>query len=98
MEGEQRAIYERLISQDARYQETKAMILTTYDKGMRAGEAKGKREALRAMVIRLASKHCGVPDESTQQKLSGIDDVARLENLVEAATTARSWDELLASK
>jgi hypothetical protein len=88
----------RLIREDTRYKEASRMILTTYDRGMAAGEAKGKREALQVMVIRLASRQCGAPEESTRAKILAIEEVARLENLVETATTAQSWDELLATK
>ena len=42
MEGEQLDVFERLVSQDARYQEAKAMIQTTYDRGVRDGERKGE--------------------------------------------------------
>ena len=74
------------------------MILTTYDRGMAAGEAKGERKALQAMVIRLATRLCGSPDESTQKRLREIEDIERLANLVEAAPTAQSWEQLLASE
>ncbi len=70
------------------------MILTTYDRGI----VEGQRKALQAMVIRLASRQCGEPDENTRKKLQEIEDVARLEALVEAAVTARSWEQLLAAK
>jgi hypothetical protein len=70
------------------------MILTTYDRGMMEGEL----QALQAVVIRLATRQCGAPDESTRKKILEIEDVARLENLVEAATTAQSWEQLLAAK
>jgi hypothetical protein len=70
------------------------MILTTYDRGIAAGE----RKALQAMVIRLASRQCGAPDENTRATIREIEDIARLETLVEAATTAQSWEQLLATK
>lgn len=69
------------------------MLVTTYDGLI----AKGERKALQAMVIRLASKRCGVPDDDTRQQLQVIEDVAQLENLVESATTASSWQQLLGS-
>jgi hypothetical protein len=101
LEGEQEAEYLKLIGEDSRYQEATKMILTTYDRGVadgeRKGEQKGRREALQAMLIRLASRQCGAPDENTRKKILEIADIARLENLVEAATTAQSWDQLLAT-
>jgi hypothetical protein len=95
MEGEQLDVFEQLVSQDTRYQEAKAMIQTTYDKGMLAGEAKAKRETLQAVVIRLASRQCGAPDEATRKKIAEINDVARLEALLDAAPNAQSWQTLL---
>ena len=94
LEGEQKMEYLRLIREDSRYQETTRMILTTYD----SGRLQGHQEALRAMVIRLASRQCGSPDEATRTKINGIEDLDRLEHLVDAAITAQSWEELLASK
>jgi hypothetical protein len=49
------------------------------------------------VVIRLASRQCGAPDENTQKTIHAIEDIARLENLGEAATTAQSWEQLLAA-
>jgi hypothetical protein len=74
------------------------MILTTYDRGMADGLAIGKRKALRMVIIQLASSRCGKPHADTRKKIHEIEDVARLEDLVEAATTAQSWEQLLAAK
>jgi hypothetical protein len=94
LEGAQEAEYLRLLREDARYREATGMILTTYDQGI----AEGERKALQAMVIRLATRQCGALDESIKTKIHEIEDVTRLENLVEAATTAQSWEQLLAAK
>ena len=98
LEGEQEAEYLRLLREDARYQEATGMILTTYDRGMAAGEAKGKREALREVIVEFASQQCGAPDESVRARLGQIEDLALLQKLVRAATTAQSWEQLLAAK
>ncbi len=98
LEGAQEAEYLRLIREEPRYQEATRMILTTYDRGMAAGEAKGKRETLQAVVIRLATRQCGAPDENTRKAIQEIEDIARLERLVEAATGAQSWEQLLATR
>jgi hypothetical protein len=98
LEGAQEMEYLRLVREDPRYQEANRMILTTYDRGRADGEAKGRREALHDMVIRLASRQCGAPDESTRKQIHEIEDVVRLQDLVEAATTAQSWEQLLAAK
>lgn len=89
MQGEQRALFDELFNHDARYREARSMIMTTYEKG--------KCAALQAMVLRLGGKSCGKADENTRKRIEDIEDLARLENLVEAAPAAQSWDELLAS-
>jgi hypothetical protein len=94
LEGEQELAYQRLIREDARYQEATQMILTTYDRGI----AEGKREALREVIVQFASPQCGAPDEDAQARLRQLEDLARLRELVTAATTAQSWQQLLAAK
>jgi hypothetical protein len=96
LEGEQELAYQRLVKEDPRYREANTMILTTYDRGVAEGEAKGRREALLEVIIQLASPRCGTPDESVQTRLRQIEDLARLQTLVSAATTAPSWQHLLA--
>jgi len=92
IEGQEEAEYLRLVSSDRRYEEVQAVIQTTYDRGVAVGELK----ALRAMVLRLAARVCGEPDEATRKAILAIEDVARLERLVEAAPSASSWSDLLA--
>src|SRR5207302_9903188 len=65
LEGAQEAEYLRLIRAEPRYQEATRMILTTYDRGIMEGE----RKALQAMVIRLATRQCGAPDENIRKKI-----------------------------
>jgi hypothetical protein len=93
LEGEQALAYQRLVSEDPRYQEANKMVVRTYDQL----KMEGRREALQGVILRLASRQCGSPDENTQKKIHAIEDIARLENLVEAATTAQSWEQLLAA-
>jgi hypothetical protein len=94
LEGEQELVYQRLVSEDPRYQEANKMVLTTYDRGV----AEGERKALRGVIVQLASPKCGAPDESVQTRLRQIEDLARLQALVNAATTAQSWEQLLAGQ
>jgi hypothetical protein len=98
LEGEQEEEYLRLIRYDPRYQETERMIRTTYDRGVAEGKIEGKIEALREMVIRLARRQCGSPDEGVLMRLQGIEDISRLETLVEAATTVTSWERLFTTQ
>ena len=45
------------------------MILTTYDRGMAAREAKGERKALREVIVQLASPRCGAPGDAVLASL-----------------------------
>jgi hypothetical protein len=92
LEGDQEAEYLRLLREEPLYQEVNSMIITTYDQGIKAGQ----RKALQEMVIRLASRRYGAPNEISRTTLLAIEDIARLENLVETATTAQSWQQLMA--
>jgi hypothetical protein len=94
LEGEQREVYDRLVREDPRYQEATKMALTLRDEL----KAEGKREGLRAAVIRFASRQCGEPDEATRKKITEIQDVARLEALLDAAPSAQSWEKLLSGQ
>jgi hypothetical protein len=94
LEGEQEIEYLRLIKEDSRYQEATKMILTTYDRGMAAG----KRAALQEVIVQLASPRCGAPGETVLASLRQIEDLAQLHSLVHLATTAQSWEQLLATK
>lgn len=69
------------------------MMLTTYDRG----KAEGRREELREVILQLASPRCGTPDENVQAKLGQIEDLGRLRALVNVATTAQTWSQLLES-
>jgi hypothetical protein len=93
LEGEQQAEFLRLLREDSRYQEASQMILTTYDRGI----AEGERKALREVIVQLASPRCGAPGEPVLASLRQIEDLARLQMLVSVATTAQTWEQLLAA-
>lgn len=102
LKGEQEAEYLRLLREDPRYQEASRMIVTTYDRGIAdgkaAGKVVGKRETLQEVIVQLASPRCGAPGEPVLASLRQIEDLARLQALVVLATTAQSWQQLLAAK
>lgn len=71
------------------------MILSTYDRLLLEGEAKGERKALRDTILSFASSRCGEADESVKERLAKIEDLSRLRGLVKASPDAQSWAELL---
>lgn len=98
LEGAQEMEFLKLIREDPRYQEAKTMVLTTYDRGKVDGKVEAQRETLYEVIVQLASPQCGTADESIQARLRQIEDVTLLRALVSAATTAHSWEQLLAVK
>jgi hypothetical protein len=73
------------------------MILSTYDRLKAEGKKEGKCEALQEVIVQLASPRCGAPGETVLASLRQIEDLARLQALVSVATTAQSWEQLLAA-
>lgn len=74
---------------------------TTYqailNEGMREGLAEGAVSEARKLLLRLGSKQLGRPSARTQAALDKINDLNRLETLIERIGTAESWHRLLAS-
>ena len=50
----------------------------------------------RKMILRLGQKTLGVPPESVIASLAAINNLERLENLLESMGQARTWQQLLA--
>ena len=74
------------------------MILTTYDRdqsgwqsGRRARNVASNGDSAGNSTVRRARRE-------HPHEIQGIEDLARLENLVDAAFTAQSWEQLLTAK
>jgi len=59
--------------------------------------AKGRAAEGRDIVLRLGKKKFGEPRPGVQAKIDAIDDLSRLNTLLERILDVSSWDELLAS-
>ncbi|MBY0232510.1 MAG: DUF4351 domain-containing protein [Gemmataceae bacterium] len=70
-----------------------AILDIGYDKGRE--EAETKRTKL--LIVRLARKRLGEPDEGVRLRLDAITDLERLERLFDRAPDALSWDDLLST-
>jgi hypothetical protein len=55
----------------------------------------GAIDHTRKLILRLGSKQLGDPTEKQKNKLAVIEDLERLERIMEKAFTAKSWDGLL---
>lgn len=79
--------------------------LTAYDElvemvqhGEQRGEQRGKINMGHEILLRLGSKRLGDPDTHTVEELQTIQDLERLNGLMDRLLTARSWEELLATE
>lgn len=64
-------------------------------RGEAKGEAKGKIEEALHLLLRLGGKRLGSPSARIQEQLAEIQDVERLEQLIERVFEIESWSELL---
>jgi hypothetical protein len=60
-------------------------------------EEKGRLEAAHRILIRWGCHRFGPPEAATEAALRAIRDLDRLERMVDAVLTARSWQEFLAT-
>jgi hypothetical protein len=65
--------------------------------GVAEGEAKGLLERAREDLLRVGRKKLGPPGEAVASAVGSIDDLGRLDSLLERVFDVASWDELLGS-
>lgn len=70
---------------------------TFYQMILQEGEVMGRAEEAKALLKRLGTLRCGQPDDRTQEAVDAVQDVARLELLLERLLKVESWKELLES-
>ena len=68
----------------------------TYQAILEEGEAKGRVEGERNLLLRLGSKRFGQPDAPTLETIQAIASLEQLEQLGEKLLEAESWAELMA--
>jgi hypothetical protein len=64
-------------------------------KGRVEGQIQGRAEEARDVLLRLGRKKLGQPDEGVRTQVATIDDVDRLNALLERILDVSSWSELL---
>jgi hypothetical protein len=67
----------------------------TYQAILEEGEAKGELKGVKKALLRLGEKHFGPPDPTTVTALEGIDDLVKLESLLDKLENVDSWQALL---
>ena len=65
--------------------------------GRAKGKAEGKAEEARVILLRQGKRKFGRPDRGTSQPLKAIQDLERLERLLDRILEASSWRDLLSS-
>ena len=68
----------------------------TYQAILRKGEARGRLEQSRSMLLHYGRKRFGSPDAATVARLEAITDLTRLHQMADRASDVATWDELLA--
>ena len=63
--------------------------------GAERGEAKGKLEGARSLLVRQATKRFGVPPAAALARLQAVTDPGLLEPLAERVLDAATWDDLV---
>lgn len=97
-DGEQvEALYERL-SMTLEDSTTYQLILKRGEtRGKAAGEAQGRLDEARRLVVQAGTKKFGPPPPAAQSALDAVADRERLERILLAAFDATGWDDLLAT-
>ena len=75
---------------------------TAYDVWVEESLAKGRKEGRLEgeinLLLRLGARQFGAPDAETKRALQVLQDLERLERMVDAILTAKSWQELLSTR
>jgi hypothetical protein len=70
---------------------------SVYQDALRKGEARGRADEARKLLILQGRKRFGPPDEQTEAKIAALGDLDRLHELGARILDVASWDELLGS-
>ena len=68
------------------------------EEGIEKGIEQGRIDEARRLVLRLGRKNLGPPTKKTVAALTSLDDIDRLERLLEHLGDVKSWKALLAVK
>jgi len=69
----------------------------TYQSIVEEGEAKGRAEEARKILLRQGGRRFGAPDARTQGAIEAITSVEQLEALLDRVLEVENWTDLLAT-
>ncbi len=69
---------------------------SVYQGILKRGEAQGRIEEARDVVLRQGRKKLGPPSETVEAKITALSDLDRLQDLIDRILDVSTWDELLA--
>ena len=72
-----------------------AIVQKGMDRGIERGEAQGRVKESRALLVRLASRRFGPPNQRSMERIDLIESTSVLEGLVERVLDATDWNHLL---
>ena len=67
------------------------------DEGRAEGEARGRAEEERRILLRLGTRRLGPPDAATAATLRALSDIDRVERMTERLLDATSWADVLST-
>ncbi|MBX6312155.1 MAG: hypothetical protein IRY99_04435 [Isosphaeraceae bacterium] len=70
----------------------------TYQAILEKGQFVGRLQEARSTLIRQGTQKFQAPSEAIQQRIEAIDDLERLEQLLDRVLDAMAWDDLLADR
>ena len=68
-----------------------------YQEILAEGEARGRADEARRVLLRLGSRRLGQPDDAASTALAELADVERVERMIERVLDATSWDDVLST-
>jgi predicted transposase YdaD len=83
----------RQMKESSTYQ---AILAEGAEKGRAEGEARGKVEEARRLLLRIGGKRLGPPDAQAEAAIAALDSVERLEQMADRLLEVETWNELLA--
>lgn len=94
LDPQQQKELERRLS-DRTLEKVQAMNKTTYEKGFEKGIEKGIEKGTQNTLLRLGTKQFGSASPELESRIREINDLTRLEELIDRLPMAQSWDDLL---
>lgn len=69
---------------------------SVYQMILKEGREEGQLTAARRMLLRIGGKCLGQPDETLRSAIETMEDLTRLEELMDRVVECRSWAEVFA--